>query len=318
MSVRRNVWLLLSVVMVLLVVFLVLCGGTVGVGEDRVSEPSTSSEAPVIDAGARSAGVTEDWLGKAMAQIELEEYEVSLVERGLQAPNRAQNLRVYFLDGGLEVVPRTGEAESAWSFTWRTTRWGREGSLVDVGSSSVEPRANGSRVTYRREGLEEWYENKKEGVEQGFVVRERPESQGLLCIEGVIGRGLRGESSSDEGAIDFVDGAGVRVLRYGELRVFDAGGREVPSCLRLDGDRVAILVDDIGVQYPLLIDPLLTSPSWTAESNQANALFGYSVGTAGDVNGDGYSDVIVGAYMYDNGELSEGRAYVYHGSSGID
>ena len=33
------------------------------------------------------------------------------------------------------------------------------------------------------------------------------------------------------------------------------------------------------------------------------------------MNGDGYSDVIVGAYHYDNGQSNEGRAYVYHGSS---
>jgi hypothetical protein len=54
---------------------------------------------------------------------------------------------------------------------------------------------------------------------------------------------------------------------------------------------------------------------WTAESDQAWAYFGHSVGTAGDVDGDGYSDVIVGAYEYDNGEADEGRAYVYEGSA---
>ena len=60
---------------------------------------------------------------------------------------------------------------------------------------------------------------------------------------------------------------------------------------------------------------LSTSYAWTAEGNQSNAFFGRSIASAGDVNGDGYSDVIVGAYLYDNGEDGEGRAYVYHRSA---
>jgi FG-GAP repeat/FG-GAP-like repeat len=60
---------------------------------------------------------------------------------------------------------------------------------------------------------------------------------------------------------------------------------------------------------------LSKTPSWTAESNQANAFFGESVSTAGDVNKDGYSDIIIGAPMFDNGETNEGRAFVYYGSA---
>jgi len=60
---------------------------------------------------------------------------------------------------------------------------------------------------------------------------------------------------------------------------------------------------------------LSTAPGWTAESDQAEAGFGFSAATAGDVNGDGYGDVIVGAPYYDNGQSNEGRACVYHGSA---
>ncbi|MGH2592272.1 MAG: integrin alpha [Anaerolineae bacterium] len=60
---------------------------------------------------------------------------------------------------------------------------------------------------------------------------------------------------------------------------------------------------------------LSPSPQWTAESNQANAYFGYSVGSAGDVNGDGYDYVIIGAFAYDHGQPDEGQAYVYFGSA---
>jgi hypothetical protein len=60
---------------------------------------------------------------------------------------------------------------------------------------------------------------------------------------------------------------------------------------------------------------LSATPAWTAESNQALAQFGHTVASAGDVNGDGYSDVIVGADLYDNGQGNEGRAEIYLGSA---
>jgi hypothetical protein len=46
--------------------------------------------------------------------------------------------------------------------------------------------------------------------------------------------------------------------------------------------------------------------------------FGRSVSGAGDVNGDGFADVIVGAYLADgNGFPHAGSAYVYSGSTGL-
>jgi hypothetical protein len=61
--------------------------------------------------------------------------------------------------------------------------------------------------------------------------------------------------------------------------------------------------------------PEPASPDWTAESDQAGAMLGFSVSSAGDVNGDGFDDVIVGAFSYDTTEINEGRAYLYHGSA---
>lgn len=57
-------------------------------------------------------------------------------------------------------------------------------------------------------------------------------------------------------------------------------------------------------------------PSWIGEGGQVGAEFGFSVARAGDVNGDGLSDVIVGAFRYSNDQTEEGRAYVYYGSAG--
>src|SRR5262249_6822621 len=58
-----------------------------------------------------------------------------------------------------------------------------------------------------------------------------------------------------------------------------------------------------------------STPSWTAESDQPQAFFGQSVAGVGDVNGDGYDDVVVGAHGYDGDRFDEGRIYLFYGSA---
>jgi hypothetical protein len=54
-------------------------------------------------------------------------------------------------------------------------------------------------------------------------------------------------------------------------------------------------------------------PNATLQSNQAGAYLGWYVSGAGDVNNDGFSDVIVGAPYYGDGQSQEGAAFVFHG-----
>lgn len=59
---------------------------------------------------------------------------------------------------------------------------------------------------------------------------------------------------------------------------------------------------------------LAQTPDWTAESDQILSNFGYSISRAGDVNGDGYADLLVGAQLYDHGTTDEGAAFAWYGS----
>ena len=67
----------------------------------------------------------------------------------------------------------------------------------------------------------------------------------------------------------------------------------------------SILGSDTGV---------MSASRWGDHCDQAGSQFGAAVGTAGDVNGDGYSDIIVGAPLWNHGDINEGGAFVYHGS----
>jgi hypothetical protein len=157
----------------------------------------------------------------------------------------------------------------------------------------------------------EWWRNDEAGVEQGWTVETRPEGAGALRLVVEV-----------EGAAVTSDGDGIllqtqtgRRLAYGKLKAWDAKGQTLTTRLVVAEVGWTIEVEDDSAEYPVTVDPLLTAAAWTAESNQASARFGTSVATAGDVNGDGFSDVVVGASAFDNGEADEGRVFVYQGSA---
>lgn len=58
----------------------------------------------------------------------------------------------------------------------------------------------------------------------------------------------------------------------------------------------------------------MSNYDWKATGEQASAYLGYGADGIGDVDGDGFDDLGVGAYAYDNGETNEGKAFVWYGS----
>jgi len=279
------------------------------------SEAPSPTAPPAVDPACAAAGAGEGWLSRTQRAIAEEEYRATADAAGFQAPNRAQGFRTRFGEASITVIPRmAADEEPAWRFEWRLAQWGRQGRMAPV--EPVPPSTNGARVTYERPGLREWYENTPKGLEQGFEVKESPRGEGPLVLEGALDGSLRALLDRDGVSVELFDARDVRVLRYADLAVWDATGREVPARLAVTRGALSIEIDDEGAAYPLLVDPLMTSPAWAASGNlQLSAWFGYSVATAGDVDGDGYSDVIVGAHLYDGGQTDEGRAYVYLGSA---
>lgn len=57
-------------------------------------------------------------------------------------------------------------------------------------------------------------------------------------------------------------------------------------------------------------------PDWTGTNDEQGAEYGFTVGLAGDVNGDGYDDAFVGAPRHSLGQYRAGAVFVYHGGAG--
>jgi hypothetical protein len=268
--------------------------------------------------GAVPQVVDEDWSDGIARKIAREEYRFTAFGAGVfSAPNRALELRACVSTEGLEVFPRSVSADgegAPWRLRLRTRGFGRLDRVLRLQPPALSSHANRAELDHGL--LREWFENRADGLEQGWTIPSRPAGFGPLCIGLTIEGDL--EFRLDAGARSgiLVDRGGVAVLRYRGLRAFDAAGSELAARMAPGPEGLLIEVDDAGAAYPLTVDPILTGPAWTVESDQADATLGYSVATAGDVNGDGFSDVIVGAHNYDNGENGEGRAYVYHGGAG--
>lgn len=61
---------------------------------------------------------------------------------------------------------------------------------------------------------------------------------------------------------------------------------------------------------------LATTPLWFQKGPKILAHFGHSVGCAGDVNGDGVSDLFVSTMTYTGTVVNEGRVQVFYGHAG--
>ncbi len=58
------------------------------------------------------------------------------------------------------------------------------------------------------------------------------------------------------------------------------------------------------------------TPSWLEEGVQQGGEYGYAVSGAGDVDGDGYADLLVGAPKYEKDVYREGVALLFRGGPG--
>jgi len=264
--------------------------------------------------GSLSGDIDANWWAKAQKNIQESEYEIRWQEKSseYQSPNRDQNLRFSYYPDGFKVRPRV--KGDKWSVDIRLMKYGRKSNMLSYKGNNISVEKRKANV--KGNGINIEFENGKKGMREDFVVERKGRGRGNLILEfDVSNHNVKMVVKENE--INFVmsKSGGAEILRYSDMKITDNRDKILKGYFKsIDDNRFAVVVDDRDAEYPIRIDPLSSTQDWTAESNQIGACFGGSVSTAGDVNGDGYSDVIVGAPWYDNGEVDEGRAYVYYGS----
>jgi len=258
----------------------------------------------------------EDRMAQIKEAIAMSEYHISFQEKPacLQSPNRAQDLRINYYTDGFSLTPRI-EGER-YHTQLRVRSVGRKDHEWTP-SRSATITANEHHAEADHGTFKIMYENNERGMRQDFLVKERPEGSGPLNVnlryEGDLMVTQTGEDDILFSSID-IFGNPVSEVWYKDLLAWDANNEPLHAWASIEADAIVLHVDDANAEYPVTIDPLSTTATWTGEGNQAGAFYGSSVNTAGDVNGDGRSDIIIGAPFYDGGATNGGRVFIYHGT----
>ncbi|MCX7995130.1 MAG: FG-GAP-like repeat-containing protein [candidate division WOR-3 bacterium] len=260
--------------------------------------------------------VNSDWWTTIQQRLIESEYEIRWQDKVncYQSPNRAQNLRFSYYTDGFKAEPRVYEKDDFWYVLVRLTSISRDKNSIKFEGGKFNFEDKKLSVTGNLLKIE--YENNENGMRQNFILPERLKGKNNLQLNFEVDLlNVAMNISNDKIVYYRTIPGGASVMYYLDMKVIDAEGKEISAHFDKYEKGFAIVVNDENAIYPITIDPLSQTPNWTAEGNQELALYGISVATAGDVNGDGYSDIIVGALWYDNGQEDEGIAFVYHGSA---
>ncbi len=293
-----------------------------------LSTPSSSRNAP--------STATDDWFTNASAWIRNFEYDFhtsGLTSFKAISPTHKAGFTIQA--GGYTAYPmRVDDTEPNWEVKFSLQSVGRDKAVFQFKEPvSTENVSNVLVQRFRFADVE--YRNNEKGLRQNFIIYENPGGKGHLRLRLSLQSQLRSKLVNQQSLV-FADKKtdSVRLI-YEELKVWDANHRLLDAHMELDekGKAFSIVVDDKGAVYPVTIDPVNKGADWSTSANgllpgllntlalQVNTLYGYNVTGLGDINGDTYEDVAVGApgmadVLSGSGSLlSVGAVFIYLGSS---
>ncbi|HEX4951672.1 MAG TPA: MBG domain-containing protein, partial [Blastocatellia bacterium] len=244
------------------------------------------------------------------AAVQAARYDVSEVRAAnggqtIEAVNAAQGMRASFTAAEVQIHSDSG-CQTPWQLGLKLKRYGYATQLQDIRDGVL--RAQGKRVEINRDqhAITEWYLNKPEGIEQGFTLHARPAAATTdeLRVVMEVSDGWQAKLEANQQAVVFQQGTAS--LRYDKLQTVDATGRVLASRMEVNGNELALVVDDRDATWPITIDPTLTQQTQLIGSNGVNQdHFGTAVAISGDT-------AVVGIPDRDlNSRTNQGAALVF-------
>ncbi|MBP9081093.1 MAG: FG-GAP repeat protein [Flavobacteriales bacterium] len=243
-------------------------------------------------------------------------YAITALAGTYRSANAAHGLVVAYRKDGFDLEVPAGAAGRSCGFTLEAIGKGAAAWHIN---DAAPPVLDGGRLAWDHGSFRMLYTNTPAGMRHDLEVLERPAGEGRLEARFQISGGLQAlQARPDEVVFHRFDpqrGELVPMVRYSGLKCWDATGRILPSRMELEADELVLAVEDHGAVYPVTIDPLSNTANLQLNGTQTGEQFGHSVATAGDVDGDGYSDVLVGSPNWSTPFANAGRVQLFLGSS---
>lgn len=235
------------------------------------------------------------------------------------ASNPGAQLRAFFYDDKVVISP--SNTRDSWQFEMQFVQLAVADKTLNTDRVTVKVDAN--KIEYQRGIIDEWFINDANGIEHGFVIQDDILFHGQTSLSVTIeidGLNIMQSNLLNDHNIALESKLNGGWLNYSKLKATDKTGHELAAKFSVNEHRITIDVDIRSAQFPVTIDPLITS-NWVQLGNIfIGQSFGLVVESVGDVTGDGFDDVLVAdpkaeIQLNDDVSFDRGTVYLYEGSA---